>query len=240
VLVVPILLIAYFAAPIVLKLFGQTYVAGTIGPLRWLIVAGFVTMLNYVTGTVLFLAKKSLLITVVNVLDAVLVIGMAIVWATNAEGVAISWVVGDVANTVCFGVFALFALREVGGRWEDLGEKYVQPVAPTRLREKWRYAPTGAQLRTVDVLLALAEDQRVASQYEERERYPMTSPSGMFSIMALRRAEEERRPRAEPAATARHVPPPEPSTAAQMSGLDALFKMAERQRRSSRRREHWR
>ncbi len=120
-LVLPALVVAYFAAPVGLALFGHAYVAQSLGPLRLLVIAGFITMLNYAFGTILLVAKKSFLTTVVNVVDAVIVLGMTAVWATGARDVAIAWLIGDAANTVLFALFAFMALREVGGRWEALG-----------------------------------------------------------------------------------------------------------------------
>ena len=70
VVVVPALIVTYLAAPYVLALFGHTYVAGSLVTLRWLILAAFLTMLSYLTGAILFLAKKSFVMTVVNIVDA--------------------------------------------------------------------------------------------------------------------------------------------------------------------------
>jgi hypothetical protein len=122
-LVLPALIVAYIAAPLGLALFGHDYVTQSLMPLRLLIIAGFITILNYAFGTILLVAKKSFMMTVVNAVDAVIVLGMASLWATGATDVAISWTIGDVANTVLFGLFAILALREVGGRWEALGDE---------------------------------------------------------------------------------------------------------------------
>ena len=96
--VTPALVVAFFAAPIVLPFFGHSYISGTLPVLRWLIGAGFITMLNAVTGAILFIAKKSRLLTVVNAVDAVIVIGLVALWATNATDIAIAWTIGDVAQ----------------------------------------------------------------------------------------------------------------------------------------------
>jgi O-antigen/teichoic acid export membrane protein len=161
-LMLPTLIIAYIAAPFVLALFGHSYVAGSLVPLRWLIIAGFITMLNYVTGSILLLAKKSFLITVVNFFDAVIVLGMASIWAKGVDDTAVAWAVGDVANTVLFGLFAILALYEVRGRWESLGGKEVQ--AP----------PSALEISTVDsqqsgltALYKLAEFQRIESRVSQ-------------------------------------------------------------------------
>ena len=155
-IVLPVLVIAYFAAPFGLLLFGPHYVSHALGPLRWLIIAGFVTIMNYATGTVLFLAKKSLLISIVNVVDAVIVLGLALTWATGAQGVAISWLVGDVGNTVLFALFAFVAIRQVHGRWEDLGGPQ---AAPEQGGAEVSAAWLASQQQALDVLLRLAKPQ---------------------------------------------------------------------------------
>jgi O-antigen/teichoic acid export membrane protein len=123
-------LIAFFCAPIGLAVFGRAYVSGALVPLRWLIVAGFITMLNYASGAILFIAKKSAMMTIVNLINAIVVLGLVAFWATNVADVAIAWMIGDICNTVFFGLFAFLALRQVGGRWEELGGgRRMEPAA---------------------------------------------------------------------------------------------------------------
>jgi O-antigen/teichoic acid export membrane protein len=154
--VIPVLVIAYVAAPLGLALFGKQYVAGTLVTLRWLIVAGLVTVLNYASGAVLFLAKKTFVISVVNVVDAVILLGLALTWATGVRGVAISWLIGDVSNTVLFAVFAVVAVRQVHGRWEDLGGPHTAEVDPSPF-----YPATAAsQQQALEVLLRIARTQQ--------------------------------------------------------------------------------
>ena len=161
-LMLPLLTIAYMTAPFVLALFGHSYVVGSLAPLRWLIIAGFITMLNYISGSILLLAKKSFLITVVNIIDAVIVLGMATIWAKGVDDIAIAWVVGDVANTVLFGLFAILALYEVRGQWESLGGKEVQASLS---------APEGSavdsQQRALAALFKLAELQKIESRVSQ-------------------------------------------------------------------------
>ena len=156
-IVIPVLTVAYIAAPMVLALFGRSYGMQSLTILRWLIVAGFITILNYASGAILFLAKKSLAISAVNIADAAIVLGMAGLWAHGSRDVAISWVVGDVANTVLFGVFAFLALRQVHGRWEALGDPHAElsdtvPESPAMT--------VNAQQHGVEALIRLAEAQR--------------------------------------------------------------------------------
>jgi hypothetical protein len=68
------------------------------------------------------------MMTIVNGINAVVVLGLVAFWATNVPDVAIAWTIGDICNTVFFGLFALLALRQVGGRWEELGGG--SPMAP--------------------------------------------------------------------------------------------------------------
>ena len=82
---------------------------------------------------------------------------MAGLWAHGSRDVAISWVVGDVANTVLFGVFAFLALRQVHGRWEALGDPHAElsdtvPESPAMA--------VNAQQHGVEALIRLAEAQR--------------------------------------------------------------------------------
>jgi O-antigen/teichoic acid export membrane protein len=162
---VPVFIAAYITAPFILALFGHSYAAEGSTTLRWLIVAGLVTILNYVTGAILFLAKKTLTITMINLIDAIIVLGMASVWANGTQDVAISWVVGDISNTVFFGLFAFIALHQVRGQWEKLGD----PRAGTTL--SMAGSPTlvmNHQQRGLEALIMLAETQRAGSCRESR------------------------------------------------------------------------
>lgn len=186
---IPALIVAYVAAPLLLGIFGHSYVAQIIPSLHWLIFAGFVTMLNYATGAILFLAKKSSAMTFVNVVDAIIVVGLAALWATSSRDVAIAYFVGDVGNTVLFGLFALLALREVGGRFEALGADQVSSAtgAPR--------VPSSDSLQgAFDLLYSIAEQQRQAAA-QDIARYNLTEPQGLYSVLALQEAEAERRRR---------------------------------------------
>jgi O-antigen/teichoic acid export membrane protein len=117
----PILVIAYFAAPIVLAVLGHRYSVEALTALHLLIIAGVMSSINFVSGTVLYIAKKTFVITIINTLDAVIVIGLTLGWAQNTTDVAFYWVIGEVFNVVLFIIFAMRALRQVHGRWEALG-----------------------------------------------------------------------------------------------------------------------
>jgi O-antigen/teichoic acid export membrane protein len=157
-IMVPALVIAFCCAPFGLAVFGSGYVSGTIVALRWLIVAGFVTMLNYITGAVLFMAKKSAMMTIVNVVDAIIVLGLAAFWATNVNDIAIAWLLGDIGNTVLFGVFAFLAVREVGGRWDELGAAKVAEDKNPEVKNPEELS--GTVQEAFDLLFELAARQR--------------------------------------------------------------------------------
>lgn len=224
ILVVPALVIAFICAPFALDIFGNGYVSGTLVPLRWLIFAGFITMLNYVTGAVLFIAKKSRMITIVNLVDALIVFSMVMLWASNVTQIAVVWTIGDVGNTVLFGFFAFLAIREVGGRLEDLGG--TEPAAVDAARRAQVTATS--QQRAVGMLTTLAEQQRMVDMY--RPYHPsMTATQGLFSVAALRAAEWRRQESVMGANPARETRSPgEDREHRQAFAL--LFMMAELQR----------
>ena len=226
VIVVPALIIGFVCAPYGLALFGRRYVAGTLTPLRWLVFAGFITMLNYVTGAILFIAKKSAMITIVNVVDAVIVLGLVLLWATNVTQIAIAWVVGDVGNTLLFGFFAFVALREVGGRWEDLGGG-----APSSAAQVPTSLSATSQLRALGLLATLAEQQNAVDMYKPYHN-SLTDSQGLFSIAALQAAERQRQRFLNESEARRNDAPktPDESAAAHQQSFELLFKMAERQR----------
>jgi O-antigen/teichoic acid export membrane protein len=186
-LVIPALIVAYVAAPLLISAFAKSYSSGTLSALHWLIYAAFITMLNYASGAILFLAKKSSAITFVNVVDAIIVLGMAGVWATDAKGVAISWFVGDIANTVLFGLFAFFAVREVGFRFEDLGGAEARSAAE---RPPTPIPMPGSLQEAFGVLASIAEQQSLAFS-REPQRFNLTEPQGLYTAMALQEAERE-------------------------------------------------
>ena len=221
--VTPALVIAFICAPIALAVFGHGYTSGTLTAVRWLIAAGFITMLNAVTGAILFIAKKSTMMTIVNVVDAVIVIGMVAFWATNATDMAISWAVGDVGNTLLIGVFAFFAVRQVGGHWEKLGEGQVPSASepPEALSE------TSQQSAAVDMLATVAEQQHGVETYRPY-RPSLTDSSGLFSIVAVRAAERQRELAG--GGSSPESPVFESVAETHRRALELLFSMAEQQR----------
>jgi hypothetical protein len=227
---VPALVIAFFIAPFILGIFGKSYVAGALVPLRWLIVTGFITIVNYLGSSILFIAKKSTMITIGSLVEAITVLGLVMVWATNVTQIAIAWAIANAAYTVLYCLFAFLALREVGGRWEDLGG--IQPVLADTATPAELTATS--QLRALNMLTSLAEEQRAADVYWPY--YPsMTATQGLFSIAAFRAAERQRRENTGAADVAREARPPgtaRPSSEDRehRQAFELLFKMAEQQR----------
>jgi O-antigen/teichoic acid export membrane protein len=208
VIIIPTLFLTYLATPLLLSFFGNSYTSQITSPLHWLIISGFVTMLNYTGGAILYLAKKSTAITVLNIVDAIVVVGLAATWATNAKGVAISWFIGDIGNTLLFAFFAFLALREVGFKLELLGGDEVTPAgaagpvwtpAPNRARPGIS-VPVSVQ-QAFDVLASIADQQQAAYQVQRRitaavyepNHYNLTNPQGLYSVFALQDELERRR-----------------------------------------------
>jgi hypothetical protein len=145
--------------------------------------------------------------------------------------VAIAWFIGDIANTVLFGLFAYLALREVGYRYEALGGEQAAPAVarvpvpassvpapasyarmPASLRqafdaladiaERQRAAqPTSATrsltsttgvLRALDVLAAIAEQQRGTVLQDPSQMHRLTEPHGLYSVLMFQEAERAR------------------------------------------------
>jgi O-antigen/teichoic acid export membrane protein len=157
VVTLPVLIVSYVTAPIVLSAFGHGYVQGGLTALRWLIVAGLLSAINYITGTVILLAKRTSLVAIGNAVNAVVVLVLAVSWAHNVPGVATCWMIGLIPNTILFGLFALHVLRRVHGRWEQLGGDQVDDV--------WVGLGAGSaskdsQLAGLEALISVAAVQR--------------------------------------------------------------------------------
>lgn len=163
----PVLVFAYIAAPLGLALLGHHYEVDSLPILRLLIVAAAMTSLNYITGTILYLAKWTLPITVINALDAIIVLGLALVWAHDARDVAIAWVIGEVPNVVLFALFAMLSLRKVQWRWELLGE---EPAEAKTHSGAQGYASRESQQAGLEMLLSLATHSTRMPLYELAKR----------------------------------------------------------------------
>ena len=91
--------------------------------------------------------------------------------------------IGEVANTILVSIFAFLALREVGGRWELLGEKQtvsvpaVKDVTAATAVTAAGGVSAASQHDALDTLVTLAEQQRTADLYKPYQ-YPVTDPAG--------------------------------------------------------------
>ncbi len=168
------------------------------------------------------------MVTIVNVVDAIIVLGITLVWATNVTDVAIAWMIGDVGNTVLFAFFAVVALRQVGGRWDLLGGATV-PAAADPVPKS---LSATTQMRSLGMLVTLSEQQETADIYKPYHN-SLTDSQGLFSIVALQAAERQRQRFIEEsaAAAAQEQPQtPDESAAQHQQALELLFTLAERQR----------
>lgn len=147
----PVLTIAYLAAPFGLALLGHHYAADGLATLRLLIVAAGMSSVNYIGGTILYLAKKTFIIAVINTVDAIVVLGLAVTWAQGAHGIAVAWVIGEIGNVILFALFAAIAVYQVHGRWEALGGDQPDPAVAALL-----YGTAESQQAGLDLLLSLS------------------------------------------------------------------------------------
>jgi O-antigen/teichoic acid export membrane protein len=168
VVMVPALLCAYLTAPLGLALLGHHYEAGALATLRWLIIAAAMSSVNYISGTILYLAKKAFAIAAINTVDAIVVLWLAMTWAHSAEDVAKAWVIGEVCNVVLFIACAAFALHQVHGRWEALGgdEDAAAPPAVQRTTSR------ESQQAGLDMLLSLATHEMTGPVYGAGQARP--------------------------------------------------------------------
>lgn len=168
----PVLAVAYIAAPLGLSFFGKNYAAESLTPLRWLIIAGIGSVINSVSSTILYLAKKTFVIALINGIGAVAILGLASAWAHGASDVALCWLAGEVPHTALFIILAAYALHQVGHRWEHLGADDMQP------------APWGAEQRStpesqqagLEMLFRLATLQATGPVYGTGQFSAMRSP----------------------------------------------------------------
>jgi O-antigen/teichoic acid export membrane protein len=223
-IVAPALVVAFVVAPFVLDIFGKSYAAGALGPLRWLIVAGFITIVNYVASAVLLMAKKSKMITIGSLVQAISVLGLVMLWATNVTQIAIAWTIGSAAYTILYCLFAYLAVREVGGRWEDLGGAQSVPVDAATRGE----LTATSQQRALSMLATLAEQQRPVDTYKPYHN-SVTASQGLFSIAAFRAAERQRQEFMTGADRARQAAAPIEDRG-HRKAFELLFKMAELQK----------
>lgn len=159
---IPTFIIAYIVAPQVISVaFGHKYAMGTVTPLRLLLIPGLVSGVNSATGSVLVIAKKTLVLATTDGATTALVLGMALIWAKNLDEVAICWVLSTTINTILTAVFAAFSIHEVQGRWENLGDD--QPASSKSMPIA---SQKDSQAEALEMLFYLARLQRTRPGYE--------------------------------------------------------------------------
>jgi hypothetical protein len=124
----------------------------------------------------------------------------------------------------------------VDWRWENLGGAQAESAVSPLPRD----FAASRQLQGLDRLLAIAEQQRAAEEYDTwlRRHYSLNNSRSLFTVTALRAAEQRlAQTRGQPVYTPDDVSPV-PGASPQSAGsdvahqqaFDVLFKMAERQR----------
>lgn len=115
----PALTVAYVGAPWLLAAFGDAYAGGATAALRLLVLSAVLVAANYVLGTVLFLAKRVLVICLVNLANAATTLGLVAYGADSVADVAGAWLVGEVVNVVLFGAGAWAVVRRHRTAWGE-------------------------------------------------------------------------------------------------------------------------
>jgi O-antigen/teichoic acid export membrane protein len=117
----PTLAAAWLAAPLVLRLYGPSYVGGATTVLRYLLVSGVLVSANYVLGTVLFLATRVAVAAAVNAANAAVVLAWILWRGHGLDDVGVAWLLGEIVNCVLFGLAALHVLRRNWSCWSRGG-----------------------------------------------------------------------------------------------------------------------
>jgi O-antigen/teichoic acid export membrane protein len=124
IVMLPAIAVVFAAAPLLLSVFGNEYVAGSVTAVRLLALSAVMVSINYVTGTVLYLAKRVFIITFINVVDAIIVLGLTLTVAHSVTGVAMAWFIGEIFNVVLFAIAAVTAVRRSPEEWHgDVAEE---------------------------------------------------------------------------------------------------------------------
>jgi O-antigen/teichoic acid export membrane protein len=153
---IPAVVIAYVLAPLGLALLGHHYETGSLVTLRLLILAAGLSCVNYLAGTILYLAKWTFAIAAINVINTIIVLGLAVSWADGASGVAWAWMIGEIAYVAMFCSCTVLALQKVHWRWDKLGADGSGP----RQFPVYPYGSPEAQLAGLEMLMSLATQTR--------------------------------------------------------------------------------
>ncbi|MDX6211053.1 MAG: hypothetical protein QOF82_140 [Frankiales bacterium] len=117
--VLPILAVAFVAAPLLLRMFGAAYGHAAVGLLRYLIVSAVMVAANFIFGTVLYLDKRVFFSTIVNAANAAVVLLLAILASSSLVDIGRAWFWGEVVNVVLFGAGAWWVVRNRREAWAD-------------------------------------------------------------------------------------------------------------------------
>jgi len=113
-LLIPLSVAFFIFAPYILKLFNGNYVAAE-HVLRLMTIFALIGVANYISGSILLAYKKVMYITLVNVINAAMVILYCLIFAHNLNGIAIGWMLGEVVNLVLFVGGGLFIAHQHNG-----------------------------------------------------------------------------------------------------------------------------
>lgn len=111
-LVVPLTALVYIFAPDLLRLFNGSYTSAT-SLLRLMCIFALIGVANFITGSILGYYKKVFYLTIVNLINAVVVILYCLIYAQNINGIAIGWMLGEVANVILFVGGAIYVAYNV-------------------------------------------------------------------------------------------------------------------------------
>ncbi|MDX6230307.1 MAG: hypothetical protein QOI76_3697 [Frankiales bacterium] len=117
--VLPILAVAYVAAPLLLQMFGASYGHAAVGLLRYLVASAVMVAANFIFGTVLYLDKRVFFSTIVNAANAVVVLLLAALASSSLVDIGRAWFWGEVVNVLLFGAGAWWVVRNRREAWAD-------------------------------------------------------------------------------------------------------------------------
>jgi len=113
----PAAVLIFFLAPYVALPFGVEYARGTADGIRVLAISGLLVSGNYIAGAPLFFAKQIWTSFLANLVNAVVVLGLAATWARSVTDVAVSWLVGEVTNILILGSAAYVVIKRRSPEW---------------------------------------------------------------------------------------------------------------------------
>ena len=100
-LAIPLTASIYIFAPQLLRLFNGSYESAT-NLLRLMSIFALIGVANYITGSILGFYGKVFYLTLVNTINAAVVILYCSIIAKNLNGIAVGWMFGEIANVILF------------------------------------------------------------------------------------------------------------------------------------------